>query len=83
MERVNPMLTPEGRALLGTYSVQWRSQPITVITDGVNYPYGISLYQMALYGTTVSVVSNGGRPWFELRLRQVGYKQVRSPAVRD
>lgn len=83
MERVNPMLRPEGRAVLGTYSIQWRSQPVTKISDGVNYPSGISLYQLALYATTVSVTSDGNRAWFELQLRQVGYKQVRSGVVPD
>lgn len=83
MERVNPMLRPEGMAPLGRYSIRWRARPITAIVDGVNYPSGIGLYQIALYGTTVSVLSEGERAWFELQLRQVGYKQVRSVAVHD
>lgn len=81
IDRVNPMLTPEGRAPLGTYSIQWRSQPISKITDGVNSPLGISLYQMALYSTTVSVMSEGGQTWFQLQLQQVGYKKVRTLAL--
>lgn len=83
IERVNPMLAPEGRAPLGTYSIQWRSQPISRITEGANYPRGISLYQMALYSTTVTVTSEGGQTWFELQLQQVGYKKVRTLSLLD
>ena len=78
MDRVNPMLTPEGDAPLGAYSIKWRSQATSNITEGVNYPQGQSLYQLALYGTTVSVRRSGDQAWFELKLRQVGYKRVRS-----
>ena len=34
------------------------------------------LYQLALYETLVK--ADIGQPWFELNLRQVGYKKVRS-----
>lgn len=78
MDRVNPMLTPEGTAPLGAYSISWRSTAISNITDGAGYPRGQSLYQMALYGTTVSVSSAGDQAWFELKLQQVGYKRVRN-----
>ena len=83
MYRVNPMLTPEGQAPLGAYSIVWRSQATTNVTDGVNYPRGQSLYQLALYRTTVSVKTAAGHAWFELKLRQVGYKRVRSNSVVD
>ena len=83
MDRVNPMLTPEGEAPLGAYSIKWRSQATTNITEGVGYPRGQSLYQMALYSTTVSVRSPGDQAWFELKLQQVGYKRVRSNSFVD
>lgn len=78
MDRVNPMLAPEGGASLGAYAIKWRSQATTNVTEGVNYPQGQSLYQMALYNTAVSVSAAGGQAWFELKLQQVGYKRVRS-----
>jgi general secretion pathway protein I len=83
MDRVNPMLAPEGGAPLGAYSIRWRSAPISKITDGANYPRGISLYQMALYSTAVSVNSAAGQAWFDLKLQQVGYKKVRTKALDD
>ncbi len=82
MDRVNPMITPEGGVTLGTYAIKWLSQPTTNVTDGVNYPQGQSLYQLALFDTTVSVSANDGKDWFELRLQQVGYKKVRSITVK-
>jgi len=81
MDRVNPMLTPEGAAPLGAYSIRWRSQAISNISEGVNYPRGQSLYQLALYSTAVLVKSAGDQAWFELKLQQVGYKRVRSNAL--
>ncbi|OIR06764.1 hypothetical protein GALL_110120 [mine drainage metagenome] len=81
MDRVNPMLTPEGEAPLGAYMIAWRSRPTTNITEGVNYPRGQSLYQLALYSTAVSVKTAAGRTWFDLKLQQVGYKRVRSNGI--
>ena len=78
MDRVNPMLTPEGVAPLGAYSIRWRSQAISNIGEGANYPRGQSLYQLALYSTAVLVRSAEDQAWFELKLQQVGYKRVRS-----
>lgn len=83
MYRVNPMLTPDGQASLGAYSIAWRSQPTTNVTEGVNWPRGQSLYQLALYRTTISVKTAANRAWFELKLQQVGYKRVRSNSVVD
>ena len=77
MDRVNPMLTPEGNVPLGAYSIRWRSKATSNVTEGVGYPRGPSLYQLALYDTTVSVMTGGDKGWFELQLQQVGYKQVR------
>lgn len=81
MDRVNPMLAPEGEAPLGAYSITWRSQATSSITEGVNYPRGQSFYQMALYSTSVSVKKAADQAWFELKLQQVGYKRVRSNIV--
>lgn len=71
MNGVNPMLKPEGGASLGQYKIRWESKPVTLLQDGN------SLYQLALYDTLVKADSGEMQPWFELRLRQVGYKKVR------
>ena len=76
MARINPMAAPEGVADLGVYSLAWKSTPVTPIRDGSNYPGGLSLFQLALFDTRVSVTKAAGS-WFELSLRQVGYKKVR------
>ncbi len=81
MHRVNPMLVPEGRAALGAYAIRWRANPASPTAEGVAFPRGRSLYQLALFDTTVAVTGEGGDAWFELKLRQVGYKQVRSNPV--
>jgi len=83
MDRVNPMLTPEGEAPLGAYSIKWRAQATSNITEGVGYPRGQSLYQMALYSTAVSVRQASDKIWFELKLQQIGYKRVRSNNTAD
>lgn len=83
MDRINPMFTPEGDIPLGAYSIRWRSQPITNVIDGANYPQGVSLYQMALYSTAISVRTGGGQDWFDLNLQQVGYKKVRTLSFQD
>lgn len=71
MDNINPMLKPEGGASLGQYKIRWESKPITLIQDGN------SLYQLALYDTLVKAENRETQPWFEFRLRQVGYKKVR------
>lgn len=77
MQSVNPMLSPEGRADLGPYRLSWKSQAVTEPRDGASYPIGISLYQLALYQTQISVHQSNAQPWFSFTLQQVGYKKVR------
>ena len=77
MEAVNPMLTPQGRAPLAGMELSWEAKASTPVRDGVSYPQGISLYQLALYDTQVRVAHPDGSPWFEFTLQQVGYKRVR------
>lgn len=69
---VNPMLKPEGIAAFGTYRIRWKAQPITAIQDRGG------LYQLALYDTRVAVEKPEGKTWFDLQLRQAGFKKVRS-----
>ena len=77
MHTVNPMQTPEGAYSLAAFRLTWNAKAVTPIQDGVGYPQGISLYQLALYDTTVRVNSPDGTLWFDFTLRQVGYKRVR------
>ncbi len=71
MDSVNPMLKPEGTVSLGQYKIRWESKHETLIQDGTG------LYQLALYDTLVKVENGQVRPWFDFRLRKVGYKKVR------
>ena len=77
MHTVNPMLTPEGKASFAAYRLTWNAKEVTQVQDGLSYPRGISLYQLALYDTLVRVINPDGTPWFDVTLRQVGYKRVR------
>lgn len=79
MSTVNPMFRPTGNANLGAYSISWKASVSGEARDGAGYPYGISQYQLALYETQISVQKVAGEPWFDFKLQQVGYKQVRYP----
>lgn len=78
MESINPMLRPSGQTSLGAYQLTWEAKQTGPLTDSVNYPYGIGLWQFALFDTQVSLIHRDGRAWFSFPLRQVGYKRVRS-----
>lgn len=77
MHTVNPMLTPEGTVSFAAYRLTWKATEVAPVQDGVSYPTGVSLYQLALYDTLVRVGNPDGSAWFEFTLRQVGYKKVR------
>jgi len=78
MSVVNPMLQETGQIDLGEYVVRWKSAPRTPLADGVGYPLGTSLFQLAFYDTAVRV-EQGERLLTEFKLRQVGYRRVREP----
>ena len=77
MSTVNPMLNPSGDADLGAYRINWKANATTDPRDGAGYPFGISLYQLSLYETQIDVRMASGEPWFDFKVQQVGYKQVR------
>jgi len=77
MHTVNPMLAPEGRVPIAAYSLAWKAKAVSEVRDGVSYPRGMSLYQLALYDNYVTVQQTDGTRWFDFTLRQVGYKRVR------
>lgn len=77
MGSINPWKTPEGRAKLGSYSLNWKAVATTSTRDGADYPFGISLFQLNLYQTKVTLQKSDGEFWFSFDLQQVGYKKVR------
>ena len=78
MAAVNPMLTPQGKASLGDIELAWEAKLTAPIRDGANYPMGIGLWQFGLYETDVTLMLESDKPWFSFRLKQIGYKRVRS-----
>jgi hypothetical protein len=80
MTTVNPMLQESGKIDLGIYTVSWKSAAMTPVSEGIGYPRGISLYQLALYETDVRVEGQPGTLLAAFKLRQVGYRRVREPA---
>ncbi len=77
MHSINPMLRPQGKMVFGTYKIEWLAKEVTAVQDGVSYPQGISLFQLALYDTLVTIRRPDGLLWFDFTLRQVGFKRVR------
>ena len=81
MNSVNPMISPEGQIDLGSFRLLWKAEVVTDLRDGAGYPYGISLYQLGMYQTKVTIQKPEGQFWFAFTLRQVGYKKVRELAT--
>ena len=79
MSVINPMLEDTGKIDLGPYTVSWKSAATTPVADGVGYPVGVSLYQLALYKTNVRIEGPQGTLLAAFDLRQVGYRRVRDP----
>lgn len=81
LETINPMERPAGSVQLGNYVLRWNSVALTAPIDGVGFPAGQSLYQVAMYQTSAEVLRVGRGDqllnWFSFDLRQVGWKQVR------
>ncbi|MDP2829641.1 MAG: prepilin-type N-terminal cleavage/methylation domain-containing protein [Sulfuricellaceae bacterium] len=81
MRNINPMASPEGKANLGAYQLSWKAEAVTDPCDGANYPFGISLYQLGMYQTKITVQKPDEKKWFSFTLQQVGYKKVRTLAT--
>ena len=77
MHNINPMTSPEGQTNLGSYRLSWKAEATTDPRDGASYPFGISLYQLGMYQTKITVQKIDGQFWFAFTLQQVGYKKVR------
>lgn len=77
MHNINPMIAPQGQANLGSCRLFWKAETTEEPRDGANYPYGVSLYQLGLYQTRVTIQKPDGQFWFGFTLQQAGYKKVR------
>ncbi len=77
MNNVNPMISPEGQTDMGSFRLSWKAEATTEPRDGAGYPFGIGLYQMAMFQTRVTIQKLNGQFWFDFTLQQVGYKKVR------
>lgn len=77
MNNINPMTSPEGQTNLGPYRLSWKAEAATEPRDGANYPFGVSLYQLGLYQTKITLQKPDGQFWFTFTLQQIGYKKVR------
>lgn len=77
MSSINPMISPEGQVDLGAYRLSWEAETAIEPRDGAGYPNGISLYQLGMYQTIITVQKPEGQFWFSFTLQQVGYKKVR------
>lgn len=76
LRTVNPMLRPQGEEELGAYRIRWNARPVTGVVDR-----GTSIYQFGLYDTRVEVDRRNGEPPYEITVRQVGYRQVRTSGM--
>ena len=77
MQSINPMERPSGTANFGAYQIDWKSDQITPTQDGSNYPQGTSLFQLALYSTTIHAKNSTDPHWFNVTLKLAGYKKTR------
>lgn len=77
MKSINPMQVSQGQAIIGNITIKWESKPITSPMDGANYPNGMSLYQIALYETSITLDKTDAPSWTSFKLQQMGYRKVR------
>lgn len=78
LNTVNPMETPEGNFENEDYILAWNSTPITPKQAGISYMYGQSLFDLMLYEISVQILRKNHDPWFDFKVKQVGYKQTRA-----
>lgn len=76
MKQVNPASKPEGAVDSGDLHIAWNSTPVAPMIDGHGHPGNLSLFQIGLFDTQVTV-SRGDREVTRFSLQQVGYRQVR------
>ena len=83
MDPVNPMAEPKGTLPLDeTISVSWWSDVIAPPPEGSLVRTHISGFRIGFYGVTVSVTRDE-QPWFEFKMRKVGYQNLRQGSGPD
>lgn len=78
LNTINPMEKPEGRIANEGYTLTWTSTPITTKQVGISYMYGESLFDLMLYELSVQIYRENQEPWFDFKIKQVGYKRTRA-----
>jgi prepilin-type N-terminal cleavage/methylation domain-containing protein len=76
LDNVNPSEQPTGTERIGGYVVRWQSRELVPPIDNIGYPRGVGIFQVGLYDIAASV-ERDGQPWFNMNVRQVGYRKVR------
>ena len=75
VQTINPMLLSNGYKRLGKYEISWSSTLMEPPQDGVDFPAGLSIYQLGLYNLQVTVKIEDD--FFSYEIRQVGFQKVR------
>lgn len=78
VERINPMVAPEGEQALGAYRLRWQAEPVEPPRDGATGYLQPGFYQVGLYRLRLELWRDGALER-EVSLRRVGYRQVRRP----
>jgi general secretion pathway protein I len=78
MDTVNPSLLPSGEHQLGMFLIRWQANLVDGPKDGVNMEGRIGYFQLALYNTHITIISEE-QTLAQFSLRQTGYQQVRTP----
>lgn len=78
LERLNPMLQGAGQAHLGTYTLEWQSQPLTAPLPVVGrYSGNAGPYDAILYRVDARISEKGSAP-LQMFVELPGYQQTRS-----
>lgn len=77
IRRSNPMDTPTGQRKVGEFTVTWTSTPVQPPKNGVDQSGGPGIFMVGLYEMDVRATRDG-RELHAFRVRQVGWKQVRT-----
>lgn len=77
MEQINPAEAESGEMQVGNMEIEWYTEIVEPLQDGVGYPLGTGLYQIGLYDTHVTVKQED-KEQVSFVIRQVGFLQVRT-----
>lgn len=74
---LNPVATPTGKTVFDTFTVTWKSVPISEMRESMNGGNGFGLYKVGLFEVEVTVLDATNNLWFKLKPKLAGYDQVR------